>query len=157
VGIGYDIHRLEAGRKLILAGVDVPFEKGLIGHSDGDVVFHAVIDALLGACHLPDIGELFPDTDPRYKDVASGRLLTEVMTKVRGAGFVPNNIDCVIHAERPKLSAYKPAMADSIARLVGIGADRVAVKAKTNEAVGPVGAGEAIAATVVVSVVRPAE
>jgi 2-C-methyl-D-erythritol 2,4-cyclodiphosphate synthase len=144
------------GRKLILAGIDVPFEKGLIGHSDGDVVFHAVTDALLGACHLPDIGELFPDADPSYKNIDSAILLANVMNKVRDLGFVPNNIDCVIHAERPKLSPFKMDMALSIARHVGIDAGRVAVKAKTNEGMGPIGAGEAIATTAVVSVVRQA-
>ncbi|MCB9850679.1 MAG: 2-C-methyl-D-erythritol 2,4-cyclodiphosphate synthase [Phycisphaerales bacterium] len=152
VGIGYDLHQLVAGRKLVLGGVTVPYDRGLSGHSDADVLLHAVTDALLGACALPDIGELFPDTDPAYAGADSAKLLLAAMTRVRDAGFQPHNVDCVIHAEQPKLSAYKRPIAERIAELLGLAADRVSVKAKTNEGVGPVGTGEAIAATVVVMV-----
>ena len=153
-GVGYDIHRLTAGRPLLLGGVEIPYPQGLLGHSDGDVLLHAVADALLGACTLPDIGELFPDTDLRFKDADSRRLLREVVAKVREAGFVPHNVDCTVHAEKPKLSEYKRSMAEAIADMLGVEASRVSVKAKTNEGVGPVGEGKAIAATVVVTVVQ---
>lgn len=151
VGIGYDLHRLVKGRLLRLGGVEIPYDKGLCGHSDADVLLHAVADALLGASGLGDIGELFPDTDPRFKDADSAELLKIVVRKVAQAGFVPDNVDCVVHAEKPKLSAYKRAMAEGIAAALGIAPERVNVKAKTHEGVGPVGAGEAMAATVVVA------
>ena len=154
VGIGYDIHRLTGGRRLFLGGLEVPFDKGLAGHSDGDVVLHAVTDALLGACNLPDIGDLFPDTDPKYKNVDSRILLEEAIKRVRDAGFSVGNVDCVVHAEKPQLTDHKQAMAESIAALVGIGADRVTVKAKTNEGMGSVGTLQAIAATAVASVIK---
>ena len=154
VGIGYDIHRLTGGRRLFLGGLEVPFDKGLAGHSDGDVVLHAVTDALLGACNLPDIGDLFPDTDPKYKNVDSRILLEEAIKRVRDAGFSVGNVDCVVHAEKPQLTDHKQAMAKSIAALVGIGADRVTVKAKTNEGMGSVGTLQAIAATAVASVIK---
>ena len=153
VGIGTDVHRLEAGRKLILGGVEIPFDKGLLGHSDGDVLLHAVTDALLGACGLPDIGELFPDTDPQYAGADSRELLTQACRRVATAGYRPSNLDCVVHAEKPKLSAHKSTIAESVACLVGLPAERVCVKAKTNEGLGPVGEGLAIASTVVASVV----
>jgi 2-C-methyl-D-erythritol 2,4-cyclodiphosphate synthase len=152
--VGYDIHRLVAGRRLILGGVEVAFDRGLTGHSDGDVLLHAVIDALLGACNLPDIGETFPDTDPKYKDVDSKLLLAEAVEKVRAAGFFAQNVDCIVHAERPKLSGHKQAMAGTIALLLGLDSSRVSVKAKTAEGLGPCGTSEAIAATVVASVVK---
>src|SRR5688572_30412501 len=122
---------------------------GLLGHSDGDVVLHAVADALLGAAGLPDIGEQFPDTDPTHKDADSRRLLTRVTELVSAAGYRPRQIDCIVHAERPKLSGLKQSMAAGIAALVGLEQDAVNVKAKTNEGLGPVGTGEAIACTVV--------
>lgn len=153
VGIGYDIHRLVDGRPLYLGGVEIPFDRGLLGHSDGDVLLHAVTDALLGAARQPDIGELFPDTDPQYKGARSSRLLAIAMERVRSAGFEPHNLDCIVHAERPKLSEYKAAMAASLAELTGLSDDRVSVKAKTGEGMGPVGKMEAIAATAIVSVV----
>ncbi len=153
VGIGTDIHRLGENRKLILGGVDIPFDRGLVGHSDGDVLLHAVADAILGACGLPDIGDLFPDTDPQYKGIDSRVLVQRAMEKVAAAGFLPHNIDCVVHAEQPKLTEYKKSMAASIASIVGISADAVCVKAKTNEGLGPVGSGDAIATTVVAMVV----
>ena len=149
VGIGYDIHRLVEGRRLVVGGIEIEHSKGLLGHSDADVVLHAVTDALLGAAGLPDIGELFPDDDPAYKNADSRVLLREAMAKVRAMGFVAHNIDLVVHAEQPKLSPHKKRMAESIASLVGLAADRVSVKAKTNEGLGPIGHAEAIACTAV--------
>ncbi len=154
VGIGYDLHRPEPGQTLRLGGVEVPFERGLAGHSDGDVVLHAVTDALLGACGLPDIGELFPDTDQAYAGMDSRILLSRALEQVRAAGFVPHNVDCVVHAERPKLGEHKQAMAASIAEVLGVDPSRVGVKAKTNEGVGPVGKHRAMAATVVALVMK---
>jgi 2-C-methyl-D-erythritol 2,4-cyclodiphosphate synthase len=154
VGIGYDLHRLAAGRRLVLAHVLIEFDRGALAHSDGDVVLHAVTDAILGAAALPDIGEMFPDTDPRFKDADSGVLLTEALTAVRKAGYVPVNVDVVVHAERPKLSAYKQRMRAELASLLGIDAASVSIKAKTGEGLAPIGTGEAIACTVVVGVKR---
>lgn len=153
IGVGYDLHRLAAGRRLVLGGVEVAFERGLLGHSDADVVLHAVTDAILGAAGLPDIGELFPDTDPRYKDADSRELLRVALGRVAGAGWRVGNLDLVIHAERPKLSTYKRPMAESIAGLLGVDAGRVSVKAKTNEGLGAIGTGEAVACTAVVLLV----
>jgi 2-C-methyl-D-erythritol 2,4-cyclodiphosphate synthase len=157
VGIGYDIHRLAEGRPLWLGGLEVPYSRGLLGHSDADVVLHAIIDALMGAAGLPDIGELFPDTDPAWKDADSRDLLTAVMERVREAGYEPVNLDCVIHAEEPKISPHKRPMADAIAGLVGVDPGRVSVKATSNEGLGPIGAGEAIACTAVALVVGNSE
>jgi 2-C-methyl-D-erythritol 2,4-cyclodiphosphate synthase len=154
VGIGYDIHRLADGRRLVLGGVAIDFPRGLVGHSDADVVLHAVTDALLGAAGLPDIGELFPDTDPAYRDADSRALLGRVMPMIQAKGFRPGNIDIIVHADVPKLSPYKPRMAESIAALTGIEADRVSVKAKTNEGMGPLGHADAIACTAIASVWR---
>ncbi len=151
VGFGYDIHRLADGRPLVLGGVEIPFPRGLIGHSDADVVLHAVADALLGAAGLPDIGEMFPDTDPAYKSADSRRLLVDVAGRVHKRGYFVGNIDIVIHAEAPKLSAHKKKLAASIAELVGATPDRINVKAKTNEGLGPIGEGEAIACWAIVS------
>lgn len=147
IGIGYDIHRLVEDRALRLGGVLIPHDKGLLGHSDADVVLHAVTDALLGAAGLPDIGELFPDTEAKYKDVDSGKLLREVFWRVRDEGYRVGNIDVIVHAERPKLSAYKRAMAETIAGLLETDAELVSVKAKTNEGMDAVGRGDAIACT----------
>ncbi len=154
VGIGYDIHRLTEGRRLILGGVEIEHPMGLLGHSDGDVVLHAVTDALLGAAGLPDIGDLFPDTDPAYKDIDSRKLLTRAIAKVTGAGYAPNNIDVIVHAEQPKLTEHKRAMAESIAALVGLDPSAVSVKAKTNEGLGPLGHAAGIACTATATVVR---
>lgn len=145
VGSGYDLHRLEPQRKLIMAGVEIPYELGLYGHSDADVVIHAVIDALLGGAGLEDIGELFPDTDQKYKGVDSSILLKEVMALVRAKGFVPVNLDVTIIAEQPKLKQYKPKMREKLAQMLSLDIDAVCVKAKTNEKVGPIGEGKAIA------------
>lgn len=145
IGIGYDIHRLVEGRPLRLGGVFIPHESGLLGHSDADVVLHAVTDALLGAAGLPDIGELFPDTDAKYKGADSGALLREVFWKVRDEGFRVGNLDVIVNAERPRLSAFKRTIAQSIADLLEIAPELVSVKAKTNEGLGAVGRQEAIA------------
>lgn len=157
VGLGTDLHRIVPGRKLILGGVEIPFDQGLAGHSDADIVLHALTDALLGAAALPDIGELFPDTDPRFKDADSRMLLAEALTKVRGQGWSVVNIDLVIHAERPKLSPYKEAIRRSLAALLAIPPDRVGVKAKTHEGLDAIGRGEAIACTCVVGLANQTE
>ncbi len=156
VGIGTDLHRLEPGRPMIIGHVTIPYDKGPAGHSDGDVVLHAIIDAVAGAAGLPDIGEMFPDTDAAYKNADSGRLLAAAMARVEAAGFTVVNVDVTIHAERPKLSLHKAAMRAEVARLLGISADAVSIKAKTNEGVDAVGRGEAIAASVVAGLRRKA-
>ena len=120
VGIGYDIHRLVEGRRLILGGVEIEHSKGLAGHSDADVVLHAIADAVLGAAGLPDIGDLYPDTDPAYKDADSRKLLADAMGRVRAAGYAASNVDVIVHAEAPNLSPYKRRIADSVAGLTGL-------------------------------------
>ena len=154
VGIGTDLHRLEPGGPLRLGGVDIEFDRHLSGHSDGDVVLHAIADAILGAAGLPDIGEQFPDTDARYKGCDSRPLLAAVLKKAAACGFAVVNLDVVIHAERPKLSPHKRAIAECVAGLIGVGAECIAIKAKTNEGLDAVGKGEAIACTCVVGVAR---
>jgi 2-C-methyl-D-erythritol 2,4-cyclodiphosphate synthase len=151
-GLGYDIHRLVAGRKLVLGGVAIDYELGLFGHSDGDVVLHAVIDALLGACSLGDIGELFPDTDPAYKGADSTKLLADVLTRVADGGFEIGHLDVIIHAEKPKLKNHKPVIRQRLAELLGVSLEQVNVKAKTNEGLDAVGRGEAIASWVAATV-----
>lgn len=150
MGIGTDLHRLEPGGPLRLGGVDVPFDKRAAGHSDADVVLHAVIDALLGAAGLPDIGERFPDSDPRWRGVDSRNLLAEVVADLVGRGWAIVNVDVVIHAERPKLGPYKEAMRETIAELLYVSQDHVSVKAKTNEGLDAVGQGLAVGCTAVV-------
>jgi 2-C-methyl-D-erythritol 2,4-cyclodiphosphate synthase len=145
VGMGYDIHPLAEGRELVLGGVRVPFVRGLKGHSDADALCHAVCDALLGAACLGDIGEHFPDTDPRFKDADSLHLLAEVGGKIRARGYAILNVDATIVAEAPKLSAFKRQMAVNLATALGISGTAVSVKAKTNEGFGATGRGEAIA------------
>ena len=157
VGIGSDLHRMEAGRKLVLGGVEIPFEKGPIGHSDGDVAIHALIDALLGAAGLPDIGERFPDSDPRYKGVDSALLLVDVMNELNRRGLKAVNVDLVIQAERPKLSAFKSAIREKLAGLLGLPVERVSVKAKTGEGVDAIGRGEAIGCVCVVGLMNVVE
>lgn len=154
VGIGYDIHRLGEDRRLILGGVEIDYPLGLLGHSDGDVVLHAVTDALLGAAGLPDMGDLFPDTDPAYKGIDSRKLLAEAVSKVTQAGYRPNNIDLIVHAEKPKLSEHKRAIGAAIARLTGLDPAQVSIKAKTNEGLGPLGHADGIACTATATVVR---
>ena len=148
-GIGTDIHELVPDRKLMLGGVHVPYEKGLLGHSDGDVALHAVMDALLGAAGLGDIGTLFPDTDPQYKDADSKGLLLTVKEKLEEKDLEIANIDLIIHAEEPNLGQFKGQIKRCIASLLGIDFTTVNVKAKTNEGFGDIGAGEAIAATAI--------
>ncbi len=154
VGVGYDIHRLAEDRRLVLGGVQIDFPLGLTGHSDGDAVLHAVTDALLGAAGLPDIGDLFPDTDPAYQDIDSRKLLAAAIDKVTEAGYSPNNIDLIVHAEQPRLSQHKRAIAASIAALTGLDPSAVSVKAKTNEGLGPLGHADGIACTAITTVVR---
>ena len=142
IGHGYDVHRLVEGRDLILGGVKIEYEKGLLGHSDADVLLHAVSDALLGAAGLGDIGKHFPDTDPKYKGADSLELLRVVAVRVKEAGYRVSNIDVTMIAQRPKLKDYIPRMVLNIAEAVGIGADRVNVKATTEEKLGFTGTGE---------------
>lgn len=146
IGVGYDLHRLEPGRKLLLGGVDVPSELGARGHSDADVVCHAITDALLGAACAGDIGGHFPDSDPRWKDASSIEMLRQIAALVGGGGFAIVNVDVVVVLERPKLGPYRSAMAKSLASALGILSNAVSIKAKTNEGVDAVGRGEAIAA-----------
>jgi len=157
IGIGYDIHRLEEGRPLILGGVRVVHSHGLLGHSDADVLIHAVIDALLGAAGLGDIGEHFSDRDPAYAGADSAELLARVVAKVAAAGFRIGNVDTIIHAEQPKLSPHKSAIRERLAGILGIDPARVNVKAKTAEGLGPLGEGLAIAAWAVAILIEPAE
>lgn len=149
VGIGTDVHRLVEGRKLMLGGVHIQYPLGLAGHSDGDVVLHAVIDALLGACGMGDIGTLFPDTDEQWKDVDSKELLFAVRDKLEQKNWQVVNVDVTIHAEQPRLESHKGQIRRCIAGLLAIDFAAVNVKAKTNEGLGEIGAGEAIAATAV--------
>jgi 2-C-methyl-D-erythritol 2,4-cyclodiphosphate synthase len=150
VGTGFDVHRLVEGRKLILGGVQIPYEKGLLGHSDADVLLHAIADALLGAAGLPDIGHFFPPDDPAYKDADSLKLLAEARRAVASAGFPQIiNIDSVIMAERPKLLGHIPQMKIRIAEVLGITPDQVGIKATTTEKLGFVGREEGIAATAI--------
>ena len=146
IGHGYDVHRLVAGRPLILGGVEIPWEKGLLGHSDADVLTHAVMDALLGAAALGDIGKHFPDTDPRYKGADSLELLRQVGVMLREAGYTVGNIDSTILCQAPKLASHIPAMRQNIASALGIDAGAVSVKATTEEKLGFTGSGEGIAA-----------
>lgn len=149
-GIGYDIHRLVAGRKLYLGGTAVPFTKGLLGHSDGDVVIHAVIDAMLGAMGEGDIGRLFPDTDPKYKGIRSVELLKAVMVRLAKKKYRLVNIDTVIVAESPKLSPYINNMKRVLTPILKLEKENLGIKAKTNEGLGPVGQGKAMAAWAIV-------
>jgi len=147
IGIGTDIHRVVEGRKLMLCGIYVPYPAGLAGHSDGDVGLHAVIDALLGATGMGDIGTLFPDNDPAYKDIDSKELLFAVKERLEEKKWEVVNVDLTIHTEEPKLGLFKGQMKRCIAGLLGIDFNAVNVKAKTNEGLGEIGAGQAMAAT----------
>ena len=146
IGHGYDVHRLAEGRKLILGGVEIPWEKGLLGHSDADVLTHAVMDALLGAAGLGDIGKHFPDTDPAYAGADSVKLLEHVAGLLREHGFAVGNVDATILAQRPKLALHIPLMRDNLARAMGIDPGQVNVKATTEEGLGFTGSGEGMAA-----------
>ena len=145
-GIGYDLHRLAEGRTYILGGVEIDFPQGFLGYSDGDVLMHAVIDALFGACSKRDIGYHFPESAPEYKDIYSILLLKETNDIITKEGFGICNIDCVIIAEVPKLSPYIPKMVKNISGILGIETDCINIKAKTNEGVGEIGAGKAVSA-----------
>ncbi len=146
IGHGYDVHKLVEGRKLILGGIEVPYEKGLLGHSDADVLTHALMDALLGAAALGDIGKLFPDNDPDYAGADSVELLKKVCAVVAKAGYRVGNVDCTVIAQRPKLAPYIPAMREKLAKAMGVDVYRVSVKATTEEHLGFTGEGLGIAA-----------
>lgn len=146
IGSGFDVHILTTGRKLILCGVEIPYEKGLLGHSDADVAIHALMDALLGASGLGDIGKLFPDTDEKYKGADSMLLLEEVMKKVREKDWLVGNADITIIAEKPKLASYRKEMESRVSKALGIGLEEINIKATTTEKIGFVGRGEGIAA-----------
>lgn len=146
IGIGHDTHRLESGGPLRLGGIEIAHDHHMVGHSDADVLLHAITDAILGAAALGDIGELFPDDDSANRDRDSAEMLTIAMEKVRQGGYKIANLDCIIFAERPKLKAYKPEISRRIAKILQIPPKDVGVKAKTGEAVGPVGHGQAIMA-----------
>lgn len=156
VGQGYDVHRLVEGRKLILGGVDIPFERGLLGHSDADALLHAVTDALLGAAALGDIGRHFPDTDPRYQGADSRVLLRAAVALLAERGWQPVNVDCTLIAQKPKLAPHAPAMVANIAVDLGISPESVNIKGKTNEQLGYLGRVEAIEAQAVVLIEKKA-
>jgi 2-C-methyl-D-erythritol 2,4-cyclodiphosphate synthase len=144
IGIGFDIHRLEPGDGVILGGITIPFEKRLVGHSDADALCHAIIDALLGAAALGDIGQHFPDTDPAYKNASSIGLLEEIVSKIHSSGFRIGNVDAVVIAEAPRLSGHIAAIRERLSRTLKVDLRQVSVKSKTAERLGPIGAGEAI-------------
>ncbi len=146
IGHGYDVHRLVEDRKLILGGVDIPYEKGLLGHSDADVLAHAIADALLGAAALGDIGKLFPDTDPAFKGADSLKLLAEVARRLQEQGYRIGNVDATVLAQRPKLSPHIMQMRENLAAAMGVAVECVSVKATTEEGLGFTGTGEGIAA-----------
>ena len=154
VGLGYDIHRLRVGRRLVLGGVEVPSARGLVGHSDGDVLTHAIMDALLGAAGLADIGTHFPPTDPAYKDASSLGLLEQVVRILAGAGWKPHQVSAVLVAERPRLAPHVAEMRSHLAGVLGLPADAVGIQVTTNEGLGALGRGEGIAAWATVLVRR---
>ena len=154
IGIGHDTHRLADQGPLKLGGIEIPFTHHLVGHSDADVLLHAITDALLGAAALPDIGELFPDTDPANRGRDSAEMLQAALAAIRQAGYEINNLDCIVFAERPKLSPHKAAMRTRIAELLELKPDQIGLKAKTGEKVGPVGREEIIAAECIVMLRR---
>ena len=157
IGQGYDVHKLVQGRDLILGGVNIPYEKGLLGHSDADVLVHAVMDALLGAAALGDIGQHFPDTDPAYKGISSIELLRKVGELLDGKGYVVENIDATIIAQRPKLAPYRPRMAANIADALRLDVSRVSVKATTEEGLGFTGTGEGISSQAITLLTETAD
>ena len=156
IGQGYDVHALVPGRALIIGGVRIDHPRGLLGHSDADVLLHAITDAVLGAAGLGDIGGLFPDTDPAWRDADSGMLLAQAMAHARALGFAPGNVDATVIAQAPRLAPHLPAMKASIAQSLHCPADRINLKAKTNERLGYLGRGEAIEAQAVVLLVKAA-
>lgn len=149
IGMGYDVHRLIEGRKLVMGGVEIPYEKGLLGHSDADVLLHAIMDALLGAAALGDIGKHFPDTDPAYKGISSVKLLEKVGELLNEKGFIVENVDSTIIAQAPKMRPHIETMRENIARALGTDIEHVNVKATTEEGLGFTGSGEGIAAQAV--------
>ncbi len=153
-GIGYDVHRLVKGRKLMLGGIEVPYSRGLDGHSDADVVLHAICDALLGAAGLGDIGEHYPNSDPQYKNISSSLLLKKTSQKVTDLGYKISNVDVLIQAEEPKLQEYKAKMRFHIAFELAVDENQVNIKAGTNEGMGFIGAKEAIAAYAAATLVK---
>jgi 2-C-methyl-D-erythritol 2,4-cyclodiphosphate synthase len=153
IGQGFDVHRLVPGRSLVLGGVTVPYELGLLGHSDADVLIHAVMDALLGAIGAGDIGRHFPDNDPAYLNIQSTELLKQVMRLIDNSGFTIANLDATIIAQRPKLAGYIPEMRETLARITGVESARINIKATTTEGLGFTGRGEGIAAMAVVLLV----
>lgn len=156
VGFGYDIHRLEPGRPMRLGGIDLPdAPAGPVAHSDGDVLLHALCDALLGAAGLGDIGLHFPDTDEAFRGIDSMALLDQVVALLEREGLRPHNVDCTVVLERPKVAPHRVAMQQTIARSLGLEPRRVSIKATTNERLGPIGAGEGIAAYAVATVIEP--
>lgn len=155
VGIGYDVHRLISGRRLIIGGVEIPYEKGLLGHSDADVLLHAIMDALLGAAALGDIGKQFPDTDPAYEGISSMKLLEKVREILEEHFFLIENIDAVIVAQAPKMRPYIDEMRANIARALGMMPEQVSVKATTEEGLGFTGSGEGISAQAVCMLTSP--
>ena len=152
-GIGYDIHRLDEGRRLVVGGVEIPFSRGLVGHSDGDVLIHAVIDALLGAMGEKDIGQCFPDTNPVYKDIQSTELLVSVAIQLKQRDCEICNVDSIVIAEEPKLAPHIPAMKDILCPILGLPVKDLGIKAKTREGLGDVGEGRAMAAWAVATVI----
>lgn len=154
VGLGHDTHRLDDGGPLLIGGVEIPYSRHLVGHSDADVLLHAITDALLGAASLGDIGELYPDTDPAHHRRDSGEMLREAYSQVRQAGYTIVNLDCIVFAQLPKLSPYKSQIRDRIAALLELAPDCVGVKAKTGERLGPIGREEGISAECVVLLTR---
>jgi 2-C-methyl-D-erythritol 2,4-cyclodiphosphate synthase len=146
IGIGYDVHKLVTGRKLVLGGIIIPYEKGLLGHSDADVLVHAVCDALLGAAAMGDIGLHFPDTDPKFKNISSLKLLTETIAMVRDHGFTIGNIDTIVFAEAPKIGPYRKRMQEKLADTVAVDPGCINIKATTTEGLGIIGKGEGIGA-----------
>ncbi|MEC9476564.1 MAG: 2-C-methyl-D-erythritol 2,4-cyclodiphosphate synthase [Planctomycetota bacterium] len=153
VGVGTDRHRLEPGRALVLCGVEIPAPHGPVAHSDGDVALHAICDAMLGACACPDIGTLFPDTDPQWQGVASSRLLANVLAMVSERGWRPQNVDVVVHLEQPRLQQYRDQFCQRLAELLKIPVGAVGWKAKTGEGVGPVGESLVIDSVAIVQLV----
>ena len=149
IGIGYDVHKLTEGRKLIIGGVDIPHNKGLLGHSDADVLVHAVMDSIIGALALGDIGKHFPDTDDKYKDIDSMKLLEDVYETMKGNGYIIGNIDCVIAAQKPKLAPHIQQMRENIAKTLSTSIENVNVKATTTEKLGFEGREEGISSQVV--------
>jgi 2-C-methyl-D-erythritol 2,4-cyclodiphosphate synthase len=150
IGLGHDVHRLVPGRKLVLGGVSIDYPFGTDGHSDGDVLLHALTDAILGAAGLGDIGEWFPDTDPQWKNADSGQFVEKAVSLVQEQGWEIGNVDCTIFAEQPKLKQDKPKIRRRVAELLGVPEEAVNIKAKTGEKVGPIGRGEAITADAIV-------